>query len=72
MCRTSMIHEACEAGARDGRNFILGSDFEFVASVFARQFEDESCRAAYKCNFLTEAGNRISPANGLGKRFVCA
>ena len=72
MCRTSIIHEACEAGARDGRTFVLTNDLEFVCEIFSRQFPNESARDAYKCNFLAEAGNRLSPANELGKRFVCA
>lgn len=56
----NQIHEACEAGARDGSNFDL-SDYEFVMRIFSRQFEDEA-REAYESNFLAAVGNRLNPA----------
>ncbi len=70
MCRINFIHEACEAGARDGRVFPLESCSEETARIFSRQYENEDARAAYLSGFLTEAGARLSPVNDV--RFACA
>ena len=54
------IHEACQAGTRDGMNFPL-NDYEFTMNVFSRQFEDDA-RDAYKCSFLSAIGDRMNLA----------
>ena len=72
MCKVSIIHVACEAGSRDGRNFPV-NNYEDAMNVFSRQFEDERAQAAYCSNFLAEMGNRISPVNGIPMRqYACA
>jgi len=65
MCRIGFIHEACQAGARDGRNFPIESCSEGIARIFSRQYEDEDARAAYLSGFLMEAGARLSPVNAV-------
>ena len=73
MCKTSIIHDACQTGARDGRNFPLENCRDEVIRIFARQYVDERARAAYCSNFLMEVGRRISPVNDVPmRRFVCA
>lgn len=60
MCKINAIHEACKAGARDGKCFPL-NDFDLTMKMFASQFADENAQAAYCSNFLAEIGRRLSP-----------
>ena len=61
MCKVSILHLVCEQGSEDGRNFALTNDVELIAEIFSRQFFEPEHRAAYKSNFISEMGNRLSP-----------
>ena len=68
MCKMNEIHDACQLGARDGRNFPVESCRDEVIALFSRQFSDEVAQAAYRSNFLMEFGRRISPVNDVPMR----
>lgn len=64
------IHAACKAGERDGRNFLLTENLESAMELFAKQFESEDARTAYRSNFLASLGERMNPSRVM--RFVCS